>query len=152
LNKVQTIIEHAEQQCMTNGVRLTRKRKLILSSLLQSDKALSAYELVEYCKNRQNETIPAMSVYRILEFLQSQQLVHKLESANKYVACAHITCDGNHATSQFLICKQCQRVKEIDISDSVIQSLRQDVQDADFEVDNPQLEINGLCGKCGKKT
>jgi Fur family zinc uptake transcriptional regulator len=150
LNKIQAIIEHAEQQCTKNGARLTRKRKLILSSLLQSDKALSAYELVDYCKNQHDETIPAMSVYRILDFLQTQQLVHKLDSANKYVACAHIACGDKHTASQFLICKQCQRVKEIDISDSVIQSLRQDVQDADFELDNPQLEINGLCGKCGK--
>lgn len=150
MSKIQGIIEQAEQQCKKNGARLTAKRKLVLTCLLQSHKAKSAYELVEYCKNQHDETIPAMSVYRILDFLQSQQLVHKLDLANKYVACAHITCRDEHAVSQFLICKQCQRVKEIDISDSVIQSLQQNVQDADFELDSPQLEINGLCGNCGK--
>ncbi len=150
MSKVQAIIEHADQQCKKNGVRLTEKRKHILSGLLQSDKALSAYELVDYCKQHYGETIPAMSVYRILDFLQSQRLVHKLDLAKKYVACAHIKGPHNHAASQFLICKKCQRVKEIDISDSVMQSLLEDVRDADFELDSPQLEINGLCASCGK--
>ncbi len=150
MSKVQAIIDRAEQQCKENGTRLTSKRKHILSGLLQSDKALSAYELVEYCKTEFDETMPAMSVYRILEFLQDEHLVHKLNLANKYVACAHITCRHDHAAPQFLICHLCQRVKEVDINDSVVQSLRQNVRDAGFELDSPQLEINGLCGSCGK--
>ena len=150
MHKVQAIIEHADEQCKANGSRLTEKRKHILTGLLRSEKALSAYELVEYCKTELGETIPAMSVYRILEFLEEERLVHKLKMANKYVACAHITCRHDHVASQFLICKQCQRVKEIDISDSVVHSLQQDVRDAGFEPDSPQLEINGLCECCVK--
>jgi Fur family zinc uptake transcriptional regulator len=91
-----------------------------------------------------------MSVYRILDFLQNQQLVHKLDLVNKYVACTHIDCRHEHAASQFLICKKCQRVIEVDISESVIHTLMQEVHDAEFELDNPQLEINGLCNKCRK--
>ena len=37
-----------------------------------------------------------MSIYRILEFLESQQLVHKLKLTNRYVACVHITCNHEH--------------------------------------------------------
>ena len=148
MSNVQTIIDRAEQQCKDNGTRLTSKRKHILSGLLQSDKALSAYELVEYCKTEFNENMPAMSVYRILEFLQDEHLVHKLNLANKYVACAHITCRHDHAAPQFLICRLCQRVEEVDINDSVVQSLRQNVRDAGFELDSPQLEINCICEAC----
>ncbi len=150
MRKVEAIIEHADQQCKKNGARLTDKRKQILSVLLQSDKALSAYELIEYCKTQYGEKIPAMSVYRILDFLESQHLVHRLNLANKYVACAHITSRHEHVPSQFVICRQCQRVKEIDINDSVVQTLHQDVRDAGFELDSQQLEINGLCGSCVK--
>ena len=148
MGNVQAIIDHAEQQCKENGSRLTDKRKHILSGLLQSDKALSAYELVEHCKTEHNETMPAMSVYRILEFLEDEHLVHKLKLANKYIACAHIACLHDHAASQFLICQLCQRVKEIDINDSVFQSLRQNVRDAGFNLDSPQLEINCICEGC----
>ncbi len=152
MRKLQAIIEHADQHCKKNGARLTAKRKQILSGLLQSDKALSAYELIDYFKKQHGETIPAMSVYRILDFLEGQQLVHRLNLANKYVACSHITGQHEHAASQFVICRQCQRVKEIDINDSVVQSLQQDVRDAGFEMDGQQLEINGLCENCVKSS
>ncbi len=148
MSKVQAIIDRAEQQCKANGTRMTSKRKHILHGLLQSDRALSAYELVEYCKTEFDETIPAMSVYRILEFLEEEHLVHRLNLANKYVACSHIRCDHEHAMSQFLICQSCQRVKEVDISDSVVKSLRKTVRDAGFELQSPQLEINCICEGC----
>ena len=50
MSKVQKIIDHAEQHCKAHGARLTDKRKQVLSGLLQSKKALSAYELIDYCK------------------------------------------------------------------------------------------------------
>jgi len=151
MSKIQTIIKHAEQQCKENGARLTNKRKHILSGLLQSNKALSAYELVDYCKAKFNETIPAMSVYRILEFLEDEHLIHKLKLANKYVACAHITCDHDHGVPQFLICNQCQRVKEISINKSTIKTLQRNVEDAGFHLLSPQLEMNCLCNSCISK-
>ena len=99
MTRLQHILNHAEQQCLDNGSRLTEKRKKVLSGLLQSDRALSAYELVDYCNETYNESFAAMSVYRILEFLEQEQLVHKLNLANRYVACVHITCDHQHAVS-----------------------------------------------------
>ena len=146
------LIERAEQHCKSHGARLTNKRKQVLSGLLQSDKALSAYELADYCKNKFGENIPAMSVYRILAFLQDEQLVHRLKLANKFAACAHIACDHAHAVPQFLICGQCQRVKEITISKSTINKLRQSVEDAGFHLRSPQLEMDSLCERCTSNT
>jgi len=148
MSKVQKIIDHAERHCKANGARLTDKRKQILSGLLQSQKALSAYELIDYYKNTFNEAIPAMSVYRILDFLQEEQLVHKLNLANKYVACSHITCDHSHDVPQFLICGECQRVEEISISKTTIESLERNVKDAGFQLTSPQLEMNCICENC----
>ncbi len=148
MSKVQNIVAHAEQHCKDHGSRLTNKRKQVLSALLQSEKALSAYELVDYCKDTFGETIPAMSVYRILNFLQEEHLVHKLNLANKYVACSHITCDHAHEIPQFLICRQCQRVKEISISKSAINKLQHSVEEAGFHLLSPQLEMNCLCESC----
>lgn len=148
MNRVQELMRHAERHCQKNGVRLTEKRKRVLSGLLQSDKALSAYELVDYCKANFNETIPAMSVYRILNLLTSEQLVHKLNLANKYVACAHIAGEHKHETVQFLICGQCQRVKEIVMNPSIVEQLRRNVEEAGFHLTSPQLEINCVCDNC----
>lgn len=124
------------------------KRKLVLSGLLGSDKALSAYELVELCKNEYDEVIPAMSVYRILDFLQEQHLVHKLNLANKYVACCHINCEHRHEVSQFLICGECQRVKEISLGKFTEKDLRKRVESEGFQLVSPQLEINCVCDEC----
>ena len=89
-----------------------------------------------------------MSVYRILAFLQDEQLAHKLKLANKFVACTHIACDHAHGVPQFLICGQCQRVKEIAIKKSTINTLRQSVEEAGFHLISPQLEMDSLCERC----
>jgi len=145
MNQVQKAIEHVEQKCRSKGIRLTKKRKLILSSLLTSEKAMSAYELIDYCKQEYDEVLPAMSVYRILEFLQQEQLVHRLNLVNKYVACCHIDCDHSHDIAQFLICGKCQKVKEISLEKATEEKLKLDVEKAGFQMESPQLEINGVC-------
>ncbi len=148
MSKVQTIIKHAEKSCSENGVRLTNKRKQVLTGLLQSGKAMSAYELVDYCKNEFGETLPPMSVYRILDFLQEEHLVHKLNLANKYIACSHITCEHDHGVPQFLICRNCQHVEEITIKRSTINALKKNVKEAGFHLTSPQLEMHCLCNSC----
>lgn len=145
---VDSVINQAEQRCKAQGTRLTDKRKQILSGLLLSDSALSAYELADYCKSEFGHAIPAMSVYRILDFLQSQHLVHKLNLANKYVACAHITCDHDHGVPQFLICGNCQKVSEIAVAKSTIKALERSVDTAGFRLVSPQLEMDCLCEEC----
>ena len=145
LNKV---IERAREECKTLGIRLTKKRQNILTCLLMSERAISAYELRDYCEALFNDQIPPKSVYRILDLLQEAGLVHKLSLAKKYVACAHITCDHAHDALQFLICVKCQRVEEISISRSVSDSLKKEAESVGFSLISPQLEINSLCQNC----
>jgi len=148
VTNVNSVINEAEQRCKDQGARLTEKRKQVLSGLLYSDAALSAYDLVDYCRQEYGYSIPPMSVYRILDFLQEQRLVHKLNLANKYVACAHITCNHDHGVPQFLICGNCQRVEEISVSKTTINAIKRSVDDAGYQLVSPQLEINCLCGDC----
>ncbi|GAD89738.1 MULTISPECIES: Fur family transcriptional regulator [Vibrio] len=142
------IIEHATAKCKQNGGQLTNKRKQILLCLTGSEKALSAYEIVDLYKEMYSESMSAMSVYRILEFLQEQGLVHRLQIANKYISCMHITCDHNHEASQFLICSNCFKVKEISISSALVEELKENVAQAGFVFASEQLEVNCLCEDC----
>lgn len=151
MNNIDAIIQHAEQQCKAHGARLTTKRKRVLAGLIQSNKALSAYELADICKEHYGESIPAMSVYRILEFLEDEHLVHKLNLANKYVACSHITCDHAHGVPQFLICGNCSKVKEISIRQSTITELQEAVRNEGYQLMSPQLEMNCLCNNCSAR-
>ena len=145
---MQSTILAAERQCADNGVRLTTKRKQVLSALLQSEKALSAYELRDYCHTLFGLSMPTMSIYRILDFLQQQHLVHVLKLANKYVACSHIRCRHEHKVPQFLICGNCQSVKEVGISQSLMTSLNEYVLAAGYHLQSPQLEMDCLCESC----
>ena len=144
----QTTIKSVEKFCNEQNIKLTTRRKEILSSLLNSDKALSAYDLIKILENQMGSSIPAMSVYRILDFLENNSLVHKLKLANKYVACSHITCDHNHASPQFLICNDCDSVKEISVDQQVMAVLKSKVKSAGFSLRSPQIEMDCVCSKC----
>ncbi|MFC3700197.1 Fur family transcriptional regulator [Reinekea marina] len=138
----------AEQQCKDKGARLTPKRKQVLSVLLKSDKALSAYDIIDRYKDDFGEAPPAMSIYRILEFLESEHLVHKLQLANKFVSCSHITCCESHEDSIFFICSTCNKVEEAVIKPATFEELKNSGSAAGFKLDSPQLEINCICTQC----
>lgn len=148
MDNIDSIIEQAEEHCKNHHVRLTVKRKRILSALLKSSKALSAYELIDVCEAQYGEKMSATSVYRILECLETEQLVHKLNLVKKYIACSHISCNSNHSASQFLICHKCNKVEEIHLDSAILANLQENVQRADFELVSPQLEISCLCDSC----
>ncbi|MEZ9903069.1 Fur family transcriptional regulator [Vibrio breoganii] len=146
--KTEAIIEHATAKCKQNGGQLTEKRKKILLCLTGTQKALSAYEVADLYKEQYGQSMSPMSVYRILDFLQEQGLIHRLQIANKYISCMHITCAHSHETAQFLICSNCFKVKEVSIDPTLISELRQNVADAGFVFASQQLEVNCLCEDC----
>jgi Fur family zinc uptake transcriptional regulator len=142
------ILQQAEKTCLEQGGRLTPKRRQVLEILLSKPQLLSAYEIAELYQQQLNETIPAMSVYRMLDFLIAQGLVHRLASANKFIACSHIACDHSHQTPQFLICDNCHSVSEIGIDKQLISALEKSITDNHFQLNSPQLELHGLCENC----
>ncbi|GAA3953344.1 Fur family transcriptional regulator [Allohahella marinimesophila] len=141
-------IDSAEASCSKAGIRLTEKRKNVLKTLLASDTALSAYDIVDEYRAEFQDSIPVMSVYRMLEVLAHENLVHKLASVNKYVACAHISCDHNHEIPQFLICDQCETVREIGVRKDIIESLQDSVSNSGFMLTSQQMELHGRCSDC----
>lgn len=147
-SRVSKILNKAHEKCRLSGARLTPKRQAILQVLVTSPTPLSAYEVAEHYKQETEESMPPMSAYRILDFLASEKLVHKLNSENKYIACSHITCDHQHEVPQFLICRNCRAVKEIGVPDKIIKDLGKHVDQAGFRLMNSQLELDCICAKC----
>ena len=139
------ILDKAEKKCLSHGSKLTPKRKLVLMQLINAEKLLSAYEIADLVNENVEKKMPVMSIYRMLDFLTSVNLVHKIDSQNKFIACKHITCDHDHFLPQFLICHRCNKVKEISLSSSVINEI---TTFSDFKLTNPVLEIKGECQKC----
>ena len=140
------VLRHAEALCCERGVRLTDQRKAVLRLLCESEKPLSAYELLDRMRDTVRNPTPP-TVYRVLDFLVEQGLVHKLESLHAFVGCTHP--DHPHA-SQFLICRDCGEVAEVE-DPGVTRSLQAAGRAAGFRTRRPVVELIGTCARCAGK-
>lgn len=147
---VKRTLKNADARCMESGARLTEKRKRALTVLLNAPAPMSAYELKDAYENQYNESLTAMSAYRMLNFLVAETLAHKLLSVNKYAACEHINCDHAHELPQFLICDNCESVIEVGISKQTLQNLKSGIAKTGFNINEQQLELHGLCNTCSE--
>ena len=148
-SKLDSLLRAAEVSCSENGARLTQRRRQVLSALMQSSSPLSAYEVLDLCNRSTASAMPAMSVYRILDFLEQQLLVHRLSTSNKYVSCAHITCDHKHfQTTHFLLCEGCSSVEEVDATEEASEALEQMAKTVGFKLTTQQFELSSICTTC----
>ncbi|HNO76340.1 Fur family transcriptional regulator [Nitrosomonas mobilis] len=145
---IEQIIQRTMMLCASTGAKLTTKRQHVLLVLLSTPVPLSAYEIAEQYKKRFDEALPVMSVYRIMHFLIQEKLVHKLETANRFIACAHIACDHPHEIPQFLICDRCKMVQEVGIQKHIMKELADSIEHTGFTLASQQLELHGLCKNC----
>ena len=148
-SKLDSLLSAAEVSCAENGARLTQRRRQVLSVLMQSSSPLSAYEVLDLCNRSTTSAMPAMSVYRILDFLEQQLLVHRLSTSNKYVSCAHIACDHKHfQATHFLLCEGCSAVEEVDATEEASEALEQMAKTVGFKLTTQQFELSGICTTC----
>ena len=63
-------------------------RRRVLEALLASHQPLGAYELIDRLAVRGARPAP-ITIYRALDFLREQGLVHRIESRNAFIACVH---------------------------------------------------------------
>lgn len=148
-DEVGAVLRAAEAICAQNGARLTERRRQVLSALVQSPNPLSAYEVLDSCNRSAANSMPAMSVYRILDFLEQQSLAHKLASSNKYVSCSHIARDHKHfQKTHFLLCEACSSVEEVDATEEAKRALEQMASAAGFKLTSQQFELSGICTTC----
>jgi Fur family transcriptional regulator, zinc uptake regulator len=137
-------ITHAEALCAERGERLTPMRRAVLEALLASHAPLGAYELIDRLSVRGARIAP-ITIYRALDFLRAQGLVHRIESRNSFIACVH-----NHASGDpvvFLICEKCGAVGEA-ASAAVADTIKSASRAAGFTPKTPVIEISGICAHC----
>ena len=97
-------LQHAERVCARRSQKFTPIRRQVLEALLSSHRPLGAYEIIEELAKSNSRPAP-ITVYRALDFLMENGLVHRIESRNAFLACAH---DHDEAAMvAFLICERC---------------------------------------------
>lgn len=148
--QLNTMLAKAKEHCKASGGKLTEKRRGVLEVLLRSNEPLSAYEITDCYNKASIKPMPAMSVYRILDFLEEEHLAHKLTSTNKYVACSHGSCSSLSNKTQFLICSKCNSVKEVSIPQNILDQLAQNISGFGCRLKQSHLELSCICDRCSQ--
>ena len=127
---------------------MTPIRRHVLEVLLESHNPLGAYEIIDRAAASGARPAP-ITVYRALDFLRDNGLVHRIESRNAFVACVN-----NHASGDlvvFLLCERCGAVGEA-ASAAVADQLKAAARAAGFTPKTPVIEITGVCSHCRQAT
>jgi Fur family transcriptional regulator, zinc uptake regulator len=136
-------VQNAQALCDQRGMRLTPLRRQVLELVWRSHEPVKAYEVLERLREVHRGAAPP-TVYRALEFLQEQGLVHRIESMNAFIGCG--TPQKMH-DGQFLICRACGEVAEIN-DPAITRLLSRKAGAHGFFIDNETIEIRGLCNRC----
>jgi Fur family zinc uptake transcriptional regulator len=143
----QEALSHAEALCTARGVRLTPLRRRVLELVQSRTEAVKAYDLLAQLSTEDHAAKPP-TVYRALDFLLEQGLIHRVDSLNAFVGCNHP--DTPHA-AHLLLCARCGRVEELH-SDAVDIAIAKAVAATGFVARHARLEVQGLCAACAAAT
>lgn len=122
--------------------KLSRNQSEILACLRKAGEPMSAYAILD--RVRKSGISHPPTVYRALNDLMQKGMVHRLQSRSAFIACDHGACDGRAA---FAICRACDRVVEISLSDADQATLLGLAPDA-ITPEQVTVEIAGLCERC----
>ena len=140
---IEEALREAQRLCAERGVRLTEIRRRVLELVWRSHAPVGAYELLKELTKERHSAVPP-TVYRALEFLVEQGLVHRIESRNAYVGCAH---PGRSHCSHFLICRACGTAAELP-GRRIDAAIEETAADCGFLVEGDTVEVVGLCAHC----
>jgi Fur family zinc uptake transcriptional regulator len=141
--RTEGLLDRAGQVCAARGARLTDLRREVLGLILDAEAPTGAYELLDRLRGMRGAAAPP-TVYRALDFLQEQGLVHKVERLAAFVGC--VAPDPAHA-AQFLICRSCGRVTELE-DHELAHALADAAERLGFTVGKATIEAEGQCAAC----
>lgn len=142
--------EIAMQLLKKRGYRHTKPRELVLEILDQANVSLSPYDIIDKIKEtgRKGDVV---SVYRILQTLEENGIVHRVISSGKYRKC-HLSDDmDSHSTQRHchhnLVCRACGNIEEINCQGMNLIEQVVSTQSM-FQIDSHALEFYGTCKNC----
>lgn len=137
-------LARAEDICARRAQRLTPIRRQVLEVVAAGHEPVGAYQIIDALALKGPRPAP-ITVYRALDFLTHQGLVHRVESRNAYVACSHR--HGDDEAVLMLICDACGTVREVpcpSLADAIVQV----AGGAGFVPRLPVIEVGGTCAHC----
>ncbi|MBI4183458.1 MAG: transcriptional repressor [Proteobacteria bacterium] len=140
---VAAAIAAAEEVCARAGATLTPLRRRVLELVWTQHRPVRAYGLLERLRDERRGAAPP-TVYRALDFLIAHGLVHRIESLNAFIGCGD---PRNRHGGQFLICRACGHVAELDDA-GIARKVAERAKALGFLPEVQTIEIAGLCPAC----
>ncbi len=137
-------LNRASLACTSRGAKLTQSRRDVLALVLEAHEPLGAYALLDRLRAQTGSGQPP-TIYRALDFLLAQGLIHRIERLNAFVPC-HEEADHPHPV-QFLICKTCGRAHEVE-DHAIAHAVANAALRAGFTVTATLVEVDGICAAC----
>lgn len=145
---VRGALDAADALARRRGLRFTPMRRRVLEIVLSGHEPMGAYDILHALGEAPGARKPAPpTVYRALDFLRREGLVHRIDTLNAFVAC--FAPEHGHR-AHFLLCRQCGCVAEI-AHGALDRALADAAADAGFSVERETVEIAGLCAGCAAK-
>jgi Fur family zinc uptake transcriptional regulator len=136
---------HDPARAHGTGVDLTPARRLVLDELCAAGGPVGAYEMIDRVAEKTGKRPAPIQIYRALDFLVENGLVHRLASRNAFMACDH--GHDAHEPAIFLICDECGSVTEA-TSHEATQSLSAVAAKSGFATRAQVIELAGRCARC----
>ena len=140
---VSAALAAAAEVCERRGARLTELRRRVLELVWRSHAPQGAYAILETLHSQGRPAAPP-TVYRALDFLLEQGLVHRIESLNAFIGCP--TPETLHP-GHFLICSGCGAAAEVG-DRRIGAAVRESAAEIGFRVERQTIELTGLCPSC----
>ena len=141
---VHTALTEADALCAKSGQRLTALRRRVLELVWQSHKPLGAYDILAVLSEQDGRRAAPPTVYRALDFLLDNNLVHRIASLNAFMGCNH----PEHAhQGQFLICRECHIAIELEQA-SISEAITLGAKNVGFRAEGQTVEVVGVCSAC----
>jgi len=141
---VHSALTEADTLCARQGVRLTALRKRVLELVWQSHKPLGAYDILATLSEQDGRRAAPPTVYRALDFLLENGLVHRIASLNAFIGCSH---PEHPHQGQFMICRNCHTAIELE-NKAVTEAIVAAAAGIDFQAETRTVEVVGICAPC----
>lgn len=143
--------ERALKRLKDKGYRITLPRRRVVELLDKAEKPLTPFEIKDHLADA-GEPVDLVSIYRILECLDQNGLLHRIWSSGRVLKC---DLDEEHGCERqqhdhchhSLVCRGCGRVEEVHCPD--IAPLQAEIaRESGYLIESHYLEFSGLCKQC----
>lgn len=134
----------ARDLCLQRRSRFTPIREDVLTIVWSSHKPIGAYSILEHLTEKNQKPPAPPTVYRALDFLLENRLIHRIASLNAFVGCN----DPAHShEGHFLICQSCNIAIEME-SSAINYAIDKIADKQGFSISSQCVEVAGHCRQC----